>query len=432
MALTRPAYVTDANAVPTPITAIYVGQADGTGIEHQLGLAEGSGGVVDPGTLNYFWGGRITAGFYQSNYGSTDTSSAPWSGHDGIAPFASSNWGLFLKHTTSTSGTTIGKGVSYIQWGNGVFAAWPTGRDGSNTFYTGIDGYCKAEGAFSQFDYGLRSGGATQGPIWEILNNTATAKRNLGLLFTDMKSVARPILHRPWWEMNGNWYSWGRDQNATSGNHGFSPQLGTTLAQRQANYKILWKNYRQICADVMRPGGVAGDGLGTDTGNVTFFWCPNNFVAGGSVPDPTPWFPGVAYVDVIGWDGYQTSTSVYNSPSTLYNPIYNALAALPGADALPMAIGEFGVAQNTPSPYKEGWFNTFFQDWLPAHPRVRMFNYFNDNGTNNDNPFIESGRAAAPDAARLAWVNNILSPTVKGAPTTTWGTTYNGRKLPLP
>lgn len=407
----------------------------GGGASEEIQIAEkaaptgGTTPPVDPAaTNNLYWAARITHAYYQANYGSTDPNDAPTS---------TQNWDLFEKHNTSVSGTTIGKRVAAIQWGNGVATSWPAAGtfNNSNTFLIANDNACKNRNAFSQWVWGIRGV-----PLTEILNNTDVAKIHLGHLYQGCKDAKRPMLHPIYWEFNGNWYAWGRDQNATA--HGLSTELGTTLAARQANYITMFRNQVQILMDIMSaprtgpaspyygPTGTPVWGQGTHTGNVSVGWLANIFVSGGNVPNPTPWFPGAAYVSWIGFDGYQTSTTLYQSPSALYDQTYNALAALPGNK--PMFIGEFGVARNTPSPFKEGWFKNFYEVWLPAHPRVKHVNYFNDQGTNNDDPFIEAGRAAAPDASRLEWVNQILKPNIVGGPTGSWGTTYDNKPLPIP
>ncbi len=78
-------------------------------------------------------------------------------------------------------------------------------------------------------------------------------------------------------EMNGSWYSWGR--------------LDATPAQFVAAWRLIH--------GIFARSGVR---------NVTWSWDPSH-----CPPNPQPWWPGAAYVDRIGIDGYQRYGETFGS-----------------------------------------------------------------------------------------------------------------------
>lgn len=295
--------------------------------------------ATDPppsGGNSCYWGARVDGGFFQSCYGAASADDAPWSGS-----FAASGGATtFQSHTN--------KNMSLVHWG-GSGSAWPP-----LAFDTTAANNARSRGMFSQYSFSTSSAG-----IADILANNANAKNYLGTLATQMKNWGYPIVIRPFWEMNGGWYAWGR----------------TSLTPSQ--YITLWRNMWQIFADVMG-GHAAGSGLGTDTGNVSFFWCPN-MLGTGTTADLTGRFPGAAYVDIMGWDGYLGNRygTTYKTPADHYGPTYDTIAALDAS--LPMAIGEWAIGHNLSSPGKAGFFTDMLQNWLPSKPRIMYHAYFEDN-----------------------------------------------------
>jgi hypothetical protein len=93
-----------------------------------------------------------------------------------------------------------------------------------------------------------------------------------------LASVGEPILLRPWWEMNGDWYPW--SGSAAGG------------AQAPPVYVRAWRRLRSV----LRRAGAT---------NVQLVWCPN----AKDVP-AAPWnhwsayYPGDDAVDWVGVDGY--------------------------------------------------------------------------------------------------------------------------------
>lgn len=125
------------------------------------------------------------------------------------------------------------------------------------------------------------------------------------------KSVAayrRPVILGFAPEMNGPWYSWGYTH--------VSPAV----------YIAAW---RHVVA-VFRSAGAA---------NVTWMWTVNVMMAGWQMSSPAPWWPGAAWVRLIGIDGYYYGAS--QNFANLFGPVIRSVRKL-GHE--PVLISETGAA----------------------------------------------------------------------------------------
>ncbi|TAK35514.1 MAG: hypothetical protein EPO21_05755 [Chloroflexota bacterium] len=113
---------------------------------------------------------------------------------------------------------------------------------------------------------------------------------------TALRDYGRPVWLRPMWEDNGRWYWWS------------SGTLSTTKDKYKAAFQRVVTIFRQAGAS-----------------NVQFVWSPN--VRSYSVGVPLPSYPGDAYVDIVGLDGYpdgdfySTFKVDYDELSTLGKPL---------------------------------------------------------------------------------------------------------------
>ena len=297
-----------------------------------------------------WWCARITKTVYNnSTYNIGSSNDAPWCEADHVpTPFS-----LFSQHAT--------KQPPAIHWGGP--------GTGIGTFDSTAEGDARTLGCFSAY-----SMSPSVGELTDLLNgtNTSNGLTNFDALINAIKTSGKPILFRPCWEMNANYtspFAWQR-ANFTS-----------------AQYVTIWKNMWQRCADIMG-GHAAGSGLGTDTGNMSWFWCPQ-WVDGSTGLDPTPWFPGTKYVDVVGADGYNENTT--NSPSTIFDTVLGTCRTL--APGKPVAIGETGCP--APTSYTGGksqWITDLFA-YVKAHTDIVFVSWFNETGSPS-NPYIEEGNAA--------------------------------------
>lgn len=154
-----------------------------------------------------------------------------------------------------------------------------------------------------------------------------------------MKAYGQPVLLRFAHEMNGGWYPWGNTQ-------------GNTPAQ----YVAAWQHVHSI---------FAAEGAT----NVYWLWTPN--VTG---HDTSVYYPGDAYVDFVGADGYNgPSYGGWRTPSAIFGPVLTNIRSF---TSKPIIIGEVGAEPSCTSCYGTGstqnWGNTTTQtksvwlgDWVP-------------------------------------------------------------------
>jgi mannan endo-1,4-beta-mannosidase len=133
-----------------------------------------------------------------------------------------------------------------------------------------------------------------------------------------VRAYGRPVILSFGHEMNGSWYSWGYRHT--------SP----------ATFVAAW---RQIVT-VFRSERVD---------NVTWLWTVNiiNGTGHGKIPDPAPWWPGSAYVNWVGIDGYYFQASWKFAP--LFGPTIAAVREVTGD---PILISETAAAPTADQPAK--------------------------------------------------------------------------------
>jgi hypothetical protein len=175
------------------------------------------------------------------------------------------------------------------------------------------------------------------------------------------KAFGYPFMFRPWREMNGAWYSWGRDPH----------------------FVEAWQHFH----DVVEEEGAF---------NVTWAWIINTIWSDpGS--DPKPYYPGDAYVDWVGMDAYNWGKNpiqpdIWLSPEQAIGPTLTVLEEITDK---PIALTE--VASSEHGGNKASWIRDFLDSYLPNHPNIKAMIWFNWNilqgGLRYDWP-IESSEAA--------------------------------------
>lgn len=182
----------------------------------------------------------------------------------------------------------------------------------------------------------------------------------------DAAAYGLPILMSFGHEMNGNWYPW-------------TVQSGNSQSNTAANFVSAWQHVWTL---FQRAGAT----------NVKWMWCAN--VGSGSFPIVTAAYPGDAYVDWIGWDGYNSPAISFTQFKALFTSDYTTLAGL-GAGTKPLAIAECGCRSqingvtNTgdSATAKADWLNQMFEmgsysgtgSGLSAFPRVQLVLYYHQN-----------------------------------------------------
>jgi hypothetical protein len=121
-----------------------------------------------------------------------------------------------------------------------------------------------------------------------------------------LKSLGSKVLLRPWWEMNGNWNPWDGAHNGGS-------------ASGPATYISAWRHIHNV---IVAAGAT----------NVVWVWCPNGYDWPWSTSTTnwnhwTHYYPGDSYVDWVGIDSYNRSTSDWKSFKQLMSGVYRDYAS---------------------------------------------------------------------------------------------------------
>ena len=214
-------------------------------------------------------------------------------------------------------------------------------------------------------------------------------------------------------EMNGNWYPWGA---AVGGNS-------------TANYHLMWQ----------RVVGIFW-GKGLDRRTVQWIWAVNHEDVGGTTAES--YYPGDAYVDWVGVDGYNwgssQSWSSWRTPEEVFGPM---IARLRSITAKPLALTE--TASSTAMPgrvdvaAKSLWITQLFNYVGAAATNARMIVWFNDDketdwsvfgGANGDETY-RSGRTTykAYRSYKAAVQNAALISSTPTDPRLITDTDFSGR-----
>jgi len=166
----------------------------------------------------------------------------------------------------------------------------------------------------------------------------------------EAKAWGHPFLFAPWWEMNGAWYAWGREPK----------------------FIDAWRRFHKI---VTEQGAT----------NVTWTWVVNS-IWDDPASDPTSYYPGDAYVDWIGLDSYNWGRNPAQ-PDRWINPEQTITPTLElmrkAAPTKPVVIVE--TASSEYGGNKPDWIREMLSGYLPHHPEIRAFLWFNWNFAKGDN-----------------------------------------------
>lgn len=170
---------------------------------------------------------------------------------------------------------------------------------------------------------------------------------------TDAKAWGDPFFLRFDAEMNGNWTAWGTGPNTPNGN---------TPGQFIAAWRHVHRIFTQVGAT-----------------NAIWVWSPN--LVSKHSPDLRSVYPGDAYVDWVGLDGFNDGTDTnaglggWQSFDALFAQSYKSLAAL---TRKPMIVAETGSAELGGN--KAIWITQALLDTVPNHfPRLKAVLWFDAN-----------------------------------------------------
>lgn len=133
-----------------------------------------------------------------------------------------------------------------------------------------------------------------------------------------VRAYGHPVILSFGHEMNGDWFSWG--------------YKNTSPAVFVAAWRHIVRLFRALGAQ-----------------NVTWLWTVNiiNDTQRGKIPRPTQWWPGSAYVNWVGIDGYYLKSSWQFAP--LFGPTITAVRSL---TLDPILIAETGAVPAAGQPAK--------------------------------------------------------------------------------
>jgi hypothetical protein len=154
------------------------------------------------------------------------------------------------------------------------------------------------------------------------------------------KAYGKPLLIRFAQEMNGTWYPWSEQVNGNS----------------PGEYVQAWQHVHNIFAE-------------DAVQNVKWVWSPN-VVGSGASSDLTELYPGDAYVDYIGIDGYSYPNDGCPTASELFGP---TLAITNQLSARPAMIAETGIDSACSSQTS---LMASLLNWASANARIIALTWF--------------------------------------------------------
>jgi hypothetical protein len=189
----------------------------------------------------------------------------------------------------------------------------------------------------------------------------------------EARDWGHPFFLRFNWEMNGNWFAW---MEGVNGN-----KAGESVAA--------WRQVHDIFSEV-------------GATNATWVWCPN-VDPDNQLRGPPSLYPGDAYVDWTGLDGYNWGTNParsdrWRSFDSLYSSTYKEIVQTI-APSKPMIVSEVGSSEYGGS--KASWIANMLSTVPANYPKIRGLLYFEKYDDGMDWPLETSSSAAAAFAAGI-------------------------------
>ncbi len=108
--------------------------------------------------------------------------------------------------------------------------------------------------------------------------------------------------------------------------------------------------------------------------NVQWVWCPTSI--GFATGAAERFYPGEAYVNWIGADGYNWAPGLPSARWRSFAAIFSAFYRWADRQGRPLLVAEFGTDEGTPGA-KATWFRLAGQQLQTLFPRIRAVVYFN-------------------------------------------------------
>ena len=235
----------------------------------------------------------------------------------------------------------------------------------------------RAHGSIPFYSWGSQSIPAPYGvsqPDFELSDVIAgTYDSFIHQFAEDARDWGHPFFLRFNWEMNGGWFNW---SEGTNGN-------------QQGEYVAAWRHVHDIFTEV-------------GATNATWVWCPN-VDPDGIFQDLDELYPGDAYVNWTGLDGYNWGTNParpdkWRSFDSLYKETYDEITQQI-APSKPMIVSEVGSTEFGGS--KASWIKDMLSTVPTNFPLIRGLLYFEKYDDGMDWPLGTSSDAAAAFAAGI-------------------------------
>lgn len=282
------------------------------------------------------------------NYALAANTNAHWYGayvNNGVdwqanAPTYYSELTQWTNWATNNGSSSHNPGIfhAFPSWGNTphfpLASAQEVNRLGADLFVTwqAMDsGAVKPGGGFQpdQPTYGLKN----------IINGALDAYLNTWA--TEVKSYGQPVFIRMFHEFNGDFYPWGTVQDANNGNQSDYIYGGVLTVNTEALVAQAWIHVWTV----FQNAGVT---------NVKWVWCPTVFDDNFANPFTMAAYPGDAYVDYVGLDGYNTqtngSTGFWQHPFDIFSQSYDVIRAV---TSKPMILPELAFTEDSSGVYSK-------------------------------------------------------------------------------
>ena len=297
-------------------------------------------------------------------------------------------WGAWIgSHLTGTEApwdmkavttleSKVGKKLSIVNF-SAPFANCSGGRCTYYNFPVNEFNSIRAHGAIPFYSWGSQSipvpsnlslpdfqlSDVIEGRHDAYIRNFAIAARNWG----------KPFFLRFNWEMNGGWFAWAEGVNGN----------------KAGEYVAAWRHVHDIFTEV-------------GATNATWVWCPN-VDPEGRFQRLDRLYPGDAYVDWTGLDGYNWGTNParpdrWRTFDQLYASTYRQITEqiAPGK---PMVISEVGSTEHGGS--KAAWITDMLAKIPRDYPQVRAVLWFEKYDDGMDWPLVTSKSATSAFAAGI-------------------------------
>jgi mannan endo-1,4-beta-mannosidase len=232
----------------------------------------------------------------------------------------------------------------------------------------------RSYGAVPMFSWASERNGEVDEPEYQLADIIAgTYDSYIRTWATEAKAWGHPFFLRFDWEMNGNWFPWGKGVNGN----------------QEGEYVAAWQHVHKIFAEV-------------GATNASWVWCPYVDPNGGAALQSSALYPGDEYVDWTGLDGYNKGTAKsvpWRTFAYLFGPDYREITETL-APSKPMLIAE--VASSESGGSKGAWIEEMFAQIPAAFPKVRGLMWFDYIDQENDWPIETSPTATAAFAGGIS------------------------------